>query len=299
MIACCLAEGIGIRTASRITGVDKKTVMLVLKRAADHAETISRTLMKDLLIKECQLDEMWSFIGKKEKHLDPLEKIAGTLGDAWIWIAFDPIHKLILANVIGKRTEPYAVELLQEVKRVTLRIPDLFTSDQLDQYESALLKVYGISITPLRKQGPGRPPHPKLVPPDNLMYAQVVKTYKQNKLNSIERRVVFGDPQKIEEILRCSAVSHKINTSFVERNNGTIRLIDARCNRKTYRFSKCEENHKRQLQLSLAYYHLCLPHSSLTKRYNRPTTPFMSAGLTDHVWTIRELLEKNINIYHS
>ena len=299
MIACCLSESVGVRATARITGVDKKSVMTVLARAADHAEMISRSLMKDLLITECQLDEMWSFIGKKEKHLEPLEKIAGKLGDAWIWIAFDPIHKLILANVIGKRTEPYAVELLQEVKRVTSRMPDLFTSDQLDQYESALLQVYGHCITPPRKPGPGRPPHPKLIPPDNLLYAQVVKIYKQNKLNNIERKVVFGDPQKIEKILQCSVASQKINTSFVERNNGTIRHIDARCVRKTYRFSKCEENHKRQLQLSLAYYHLCLPHSTLTKRYNHPTTPFMSVGLTDHVWTMRELLEKNINIYHS
>ena len=299
MIACCLAEGVGVRTTARITGVDKKTVMLVLARAADHAEMISRSFIKDLLIKECQLDEMWSFVGKKEKNLEPLEKITRKLGDAWIWIAFDPTHKLILANVIGKRTEPYAVELLQEVKRVTLRMPDFFTSDQLDQYESALLKVYGYSITPPRKQGPGRPPHPKLVPPDNLMYAQVVKTYKQNKLNKIDRRVVFGDPQKIEELLQSSVTSQKINTSFVERNNGTIRHMDARCNRKTYRFSKCEENHNHQLQLSLAYYHLCLPHSTLTKRCKYPTTPFMSAGLTDHVWTMRELLEKNIKVYHS
>ncbi len=294
MIACCLAEGVGIRSAARIAGVDKKTVMLVLDRVADHVAMISRSLMKDLSITECQLDEMWSFIGKKEKHLESLEEISGKLGDAWIWIAFDPLHKLMLAHVIGKRTEPYAVELLREVKRVTLKMPDLFTSDQLDQYENALLQVYGHSMTPPRKPGPGRPPHPKLVPPDDLLYAQVVKTYKQNKLNKITRKVVFGDPEKIEKILQCSVASQKVNTSFVERNNGTIRHIDARCNRKTYRFSKCEKNHKNQLLLSMTYYHLCLPHSTLTKRYKRPTTPFMSAGLTDHVWTMQELLEKTI-----
>jgi IS1 family transposase len=298
-IACSLAEGVGVRATARIVGVDKKTVMLVLARAADHAKMVSRSLLKDLLTSECQLDEMWSFIGKKEQHLEPIEKIAGLLGDAWIWIAFDPVHKVILAHVVGKRTEPYAVALLQEVKRVTSRMPGLFTSDQLDQYKKALLQVYGVAVTPPRKPGPGRPPHPKLIPPDDLLYAQVVKKYKQNRLDSVDRKVVFGEPQKIQEILQQSVTSQKVNTSFVERNNGTVRHMDARCSRKTYRFSKCGENHKRQLLLSMAYYHLCLPHSTLTKRHQRPTTPFISAGLTDHVWTMRELLETRIKMLDS
>jgi IS1 family transposase len=223
MIACCLAEGVGIRSAARIAGVDKKTVMLVLDRVADHVAMISRSLMKDLSITECQLDEMWSFIGKKEKHLESLEEISGKLGDAWIWIAFDPVHKLMLAHVIGKRTEPYAVELLREVKRVTLKMLDLFTSDQLDQYANALLQVYGLSATPPRKPGPGRPPHPKLIPPDDLLYAQVVKTYKQNTLNKITRKVVFGDPEKIEK--SCS-VRWQVRKSIPRLSNVTMVLLD-------------------------------------------------------------------------
>ena len=109
-------------------------------------------------------------------------------------------------------------------------------------------------------------------------------------MTSITLRVVFGDNKKIDEILGKSVVSHKINTSYVERGNLTIRHVNARCNRKTLRFSKCKENHVRQLTLSLAYYHLCCPHRTLTKRHGRPTTPFMAAGLTDHVWTMGELL---------
>ncbi len=135
---------------------------------------------------------------------------------------------------------------------------------------------------------------PKLVPPDDLLYAQVVKEYKQNRLESVSRTVVYGDPKKIREILKQSLTSQEINTSFVERNNGTIRHLDARCNRKTYRFSKCEANHELQLLLSTAYYHFCLPHGMLSKRHERQTTPFMSAGLTDHVWTMRELLESSV-----
>ena len=178
--------------------------------------------------------------------------------------------------------------LIKEVKRITARMPSLFTSDQLDQYTQALLQVYGLTVLPPRKPGPGRPPNPRLVTPDELLYAQVVKQYKRNRVSGITRKVVFGDPNKIQDILKRSVVSRTINTSFVERNNGTIRHMDARCVRKTYRFSKCRENHNRQFELCLAYYHLCLPHKTLTKWYGRPTTPFMSAGLTDQIWTLTD-----------
>lgn len=290
-IARSLTECVGVRATARIQEVNPKTVLLVLARAADHATKVSSSLLKGIKVAECQLDEMWSFIGKKEQHLDPIEKLEGVMGDAWIWIAFDSVHKIVLAHLVGKRTEPHAVSLIQEVKRVTAFMPTLFSSDQLDQYKSALLKVYGVPFLPPKKRGPGRPPHPKVFPPDDLLYVQVVKKYKQNRVVDISSRIVFGDPLKLDEVLRQSNVSHAINTSYVERVNGTVRHIDARCTRKTYRFSKCNQNHARQLDLSLTYYHICRPHRTLTKRHKRPTTPFMSAGLTDHVWTMRELLE--------
>ena len=120
---------------------------------------------------------------------------------------------------------------------------------------------------------------------------QVLKDYERYHVSKVSRRVVFGDPQRIQQLLRQSSSSKTINTSYVERNNATIRHLDARCNRKTYRFSKCKRNHEHQLVLCLGYYHLCRDHRTLTKRHRRPTTPFMSAGLTDHLWTMRELLE--------
>lgn len=251
---------------------------------------VNRTLLKNMEVTECQLDEMWSFIGKKEKNLDPVEKLHKILGDAWIWIAFDAINKITLAYNIGKRTLPYAVSLIEDVKRVTKRIPDLFSSDQLDQYAKALLQVYGRIVYPTRKPGPGRPPNPRLVPSKDLNYVQVVKQYKKYRVVKVSRKVVFGDPQKIESILAESSVSKMINTAYVERNNGTIRHMDSRCVRKTFRFSKSKINHERQLALTLAYCHLCRPHKTLTKRHGQPTTPFMAANLTDHVWSMGELL---------
>ncbi|MDB4303746.1 hypothetical protein N9934_03035 [Desulfosarcina sp.] len=289
-IATSLAEGVGICSTSRIQKVNKKTVLRVLAASGTHAKKVRRSFLKNMVVSECQLDEMWSFIGKKEKNLDPVEKLSETLGDAWIWIAFDAVNKIILAYVIGKRTTSQAVELIKKIKKVTRRIPDLFSSDQLYQYANALLQVYGKVVQPSRKPGPGRTPNPKLMAPDDLIYVQVVKHYKQYRVVKITKKVVFGNPKKVEDILAQSSVSHKINTSYVERQNGTIRHIDARCSRKTYRFSKCEKNHVNQFELSMAYYHLCKPHATLTKRFKCPTTPFMAAGLTDHVWSMLEFL---------
>ena len=289
-IAVSLAEGVGVAATARIQNVDKKTVLLVLAKAGDHARRVNRYLLKNLEVTECQLDEMWSFIAKKEKNLDPIEKLHKVLGDAWIWIAFDAVNKITLAYNIGKRTLPYAISLVEDVKRVTKHIPNLFSSDQLDQYAKALLHVYGRLVYPTRKPGPGRPPKARLMPSKNLNYVQVVKKYKKYRVVKVSRKVVFGDPEKIQNILDASTVSENINTAYVERNNGTIRHMNARCVRKSFRFSKNKINHERQLALTLAYYHLCRPHSTLTKRHGQPMTPFMAANLTDHVWTMAELL---------
>lgn len=289
-IARSLAEGVGIRATARIQNVDHKSVLLVLAKAAAHATAVSRARLKKLWVRECQLDEMGSFVGKKEKHLDSVEKLLRVLGDSWIWIAFDAENKIVLASVVGKRTIPHAIALLEEVKRVTACMPELFSSDQLDQYAKALLQVYGTWVQPPRKPGPGRPPNPRLVPPEDLLYVQVVKHYQRRRVVSVGRKVVFGDPERVQQVLATSPASRTINTSYVERNNGTIRHMDARCARKTLCFSKCKDNHERQLGLTLAYYHMCRPHKSLTRRCGQPTTPFMAAGLTDHVWTMGDLL---------
>lgn len=289
-IAKSLAEGVGISSTTRIQSVNKQTVLLVLRKAGEHVIKVSNLLLRNVKTYECQLDEMWSFVGKKEKNLNAMEKLSAILGDNWIWIAFDAINKIVLTYVNGKRTLPHAVSLIENVKAVTLCMPSLFSSDQLAHYANAILQVYGNVCKPLRKGNVGRLPNPVLVPPDDLLYVQVVKQYKKNRLEKITNKVIFGDTEKVKEILADSPISNKINTSYVERNNGTIRHMNARCARKTYRFSKIKRNHELQLALTLAYYHLCCPHKTLTNRNDKLTTPFMSAGLTNHVWNMEELL---------
>jgi IS1 family transposase len=290
-VAKSLAEGVGVSSTARILDVDKKTVLLVLSKASEHIAEVNEACLRGLAVSECQLDEMWSFIGKKEKNLDAVEKMKSNLGDAWIWVAFDAVNKVFLAAHVGKRTMPCAVETIEEVRRVTSGMPLLFSSDQLAHYPNALLRVYGE-----RKRVCGSARGARLVPPDDLLYVQVVKEYKDNRVVKIDRKIVFGDPERVEKVLGNSPVSRKINTAYVERSNGSIRHLNARCNRKTLRFSKLKENHVRQLRLSLAYYHFCRPHRTLTGRFGSPTTPFMAGGLTDHVWSMEELLTCKVKI---
>lgn len=303
-----LAEGNSIRATARIVQIDKDTVCEWLDRAAQHGRLVMLYLWRDLHVVECQLDELWSFVHTKELNL-PLAKLDDeTYGDAWVWVAFAPVWRLVLAFVIGKRTQPSADLLLQRLLHVTDNHIPFFTSDQLPAYRSALLKAYGTWHHPQRQGNRGRHPKPRLVAPPELIYAQVVKIRAHGQVVEVDRKVVFGDPDALAEMLATLPTSETINTSFIERHNLTQRQSNRRLTRRTNGFSKDLSWFERQLWLSLAYYHLVLPHQSLRQplstpqptrgsgslRRWQPLTPAMAAGLTDHVWTTTELLSYRV-----
>jgi len=303
-----LAEGNSLRATGRIVQVDKDTICDWLDRAGQHCRLVMLYLWRSLHVTECQLDELWSFIHTKEQNL-PFAKIyCETYGEAWVWIAFAPVWRLILAFVIGKRTQESANLLLDRVAYVADEHIPFFTSDQLPEYPSALLHTYGTWYQPKRKGTRGRHPDPRRVPSPGLLYAQVVKKREKGKVIAVETRVVFGDPAAIVNVLATSSVSETINTSFVERDNLTQRQSNRRLTRRTNGFSKEMTWFEKQLWLSLAYYHLVLPHHSLRQRLAgpeptrgtgsprlwQPVTPAMAAGITDHIWTTTELLSYRV-----
>jgi len=244
----------------------------------------------------------------KEHNLLTAKLVCETYGDAWIWLAFAPVWRLVLAFVVGKRTQASANLLLERVAQVTdERIP-FFTSDQLAEYRTALLHVYGQWYQPDRNGHRGRYPERRLKAPPDLLYAQVVKQRERGSVVAMTTKVVFGDPEAISAQLHTSPTSTTINTSFVERENFTLRQSNRRLTRKTSGFSKELPWLEKQLWLSLAYYHLVLPHESLRQpllmpeptlgsgsaRCWCPITPAMAAGMTDHVWTMSELLSYRV-----
>jgi IS1 family transposase len=300
-----LAEGNSLRGTGRIVAVDKDTVGHWLERAGPHCRAVAAYLFHDLHLSECQLDEMWSFVYKKEKRLTATEKVLSHYGDAWVWIAFAPQWRLVPAFVVGKREQEQANLLIERLKGVSCGHIPFFTSDQWAHYPHALLHGYGVPEVVLDIPGKRGPkPKPKLLPPSDLLYAQVVKHRKRGRVVKVTTKVVFGTAEAIQACLQASSVSETINTSFVERNNLTCRQANRRLARKTLSYSKDLSWLEKHLWLNLAYYHFVLPHTSLARslpqpqptrgsgslKKRQPVTPAMAAGITDHIWTMEELL---------
>ena len=303
-----LAEGNSLRATGRIVQVDKDTACDWLNRAGQHCRLVMLYFWRDLHVTECQLDELWSFVHTKQEHLPCANLDDETYGDAWVWIAFAPAWHLVLAFVIGKRSQESADLLLDQVAFVTDDHIPFFTSDQLAEYPMALLHTYGTWYQPPRHGDRGRFPEPRRVPKPGLVYAQVVKKREQGRVVDVQSRVVFGDRSQVEALLATSPVSQAINTSFVERDNLTLRQSNRRLTRRSNGFSKDLTWFEKQLWLSLAYYHFVLPHHSLRRSLPepqptrglgscqrwQPTTPAMAAGMTDHIWTTTELLSYRV-----
>ena len=292
----CLAEGNGIRTTSRILDLDKDTVQRCVLTAGQHCQFVESVLMHHLHLEECQLDEMWSFVYKKQGHLDSFEQLLENIGDIWLHVAFEPRLKLFLAIVPAKRT----LENIRLVTRTVRLRSDghmpLFTGDEYAGNLDALLWEYGQLAREDRQGLVGRPSQSSyLIPTSSINFAVVNKVRENGKVSSVQSEIVLGTKQKIQNILDSSWCSRNINISFVERSNLHQRLNNRRLTRKTLGFSKKLPMHKAQIWLCRGYYHYVRPHSSLKLRPDDGThwiqrTPAMAAGVTKHIWTMKELL---------
>ena len=298
-----LAEGLGIRSVARLNHVKPDTVLEWIAKAGEHCERVSEYMMQELKLTQVQLDELWTFVHKKQNKLSETEKEHTEWGDNWIWVAFDPIHKLIVTVLVGDRTEDEAMGLLSRLQaRLTRGHLPLFTSDSLAHYAKAILHTFGDWIQPQRKGSRGRMPKPRPVPGAGLCYATVHKERENGHVVSVTTRVVYGCMQDV--MARLKPLGQKINTAYVERVNLTLRHLVSRLHRKTLCFSKKREYLEYHLHLSIAYYHFVLYHSSLRVRLPEPLptrgngslkiwekrTPAMAAGFTDHKWSMKELL---------
>jgi len=172
----------------------------------------------------------------------------------------------------------------------------LMTSDENPAYAEAILASYGEEYQPRRKGKRGRRPAPRKRPPKGLTYATVHKTRENNRVVSVEQRVIFGTLKAVIAALAVSLVSAVVNTVFVERENGTDRNRNARKVRKTYCFSKDWDVHEAVSYFTLYSYNFCWPVRTLRagsrRKGYRQRTPAMAAGLTDHIWTLKEWLSR-------
>ena len=206
----------------------------------------------------------------------------------------DAQTKLAVSLVIGPRTQANAKALWNDfAQRTDHRVPDLITTDEYRVYAGAILKTYGIPQPVPRTGQPGRPRQPRRVPPRELVYAMVHKLRRKGRVVQVTIRRVFGTAWQLAQALARSTVSAHVNTSFVERFNATVRQHNSRKARKVYTFSKAFAQHRAMSWFATAYYNFCRPHLGLRLREQgcwRVRTPAMAAGVSDHVWSLRDFM---------
>lgn len=282
-----------------VLGVTETTVLAWLRRAAHQAEAINQHLLRNLPVTQVQLDEMWNFIGRK--HARATDDVGESLPDGedgrqWVWVSFAPEFRLMIAAVVGPRTLETAKEVVGATKARVAGIPAFF-SDGFTCYLAALIAAFRVVTTFARTGKRGRPRKPVWEPHPDLIYGQLVKQKKQGKLLTLSTRVVLG----AEHLTHLGLT---ISTALVERVNLTLRQALAPLVRKTSSFCKDRERLRQRVVFFQAFYNVARPHMSLRQPLSmhertrqgiirprwRARTPAMAAGLTDHVWTFRELL---------
>jgi len=300
-----LAEGLGIRAVARVFEVDPNTVLAWLVEVAEQAAAFSQYFLHDVRVTQVQLDELFALLSAVQagevSETEAIHRLSRS--PRWLWGAIDPVTKLLLTIDVGDRTLAMAQRVVHQVVQVLASgcVP-LFLTDGFKEYTTALLTHFGQWVHLPRSQVTGPAPKPRWLPVPQLLYAQVVKTVRRRRLVRVRHRVVFGTLEAVQQVL--AACGWQINTAFIERVNLSMRQHVAAVGRRVSTLCKGEEGLHQQLALYHMYYNFCLPHASLrhpllppapthgtgsAKRW-QPRTPAMAAGLTDHVWTLREVL---------
>ena len=249
-VLACLAEGLGIRATARVFEVAPHTVLQWLVEAAEQLRAFSAYFLCDLHLEQLQLDELYAVLRDRkageisdEEALKRLER-----SPYWVWTAMDPQSKLLVVVDVGSRTLAMAQRVVHQVTEVVAPgcVP-LFLTDGLKDYATALLTHFGQWMHPERRQERGPMPKARWIPLPELLYAQVVKSYRRRRIVGVTHRVVFGTRLAIEQILtRCGWT---INTAFVERLNLDIRQRVAATGRRVNTLCQGEAGLRDQLVL--------------------------------------------------
>lgn len=257
-----IIEGTSIRATERVTGLHRDTILKLLLHTGEKCEGIMAKQVRNLRVRDVECDEIWGYIGKKEGHKAPEEPDENGIGDAYCFVAVERNTKLVLNFSLGKRNQKTA-DVFIEGLRDSLRPGTRFqiTTDGFAPYNSAITTTFG----------------------NRVDFAQLIKVYRAPSEGEARYSPASVESVRIVPVIGKPDPS-RICTSIVERQNLTIRMQVRRMTRLTNAFSKKFENHWAALCLHFVYYNFCRVHKSLR------VTPAMEAGITDHVWTIAELM---------
>ncbi|HYQ86050.1 MAG TPA: IS1 family transposase [Bacteroidota bacterium] len=257
LVLSLLTEGQSIRATSRIAGVSQPTILKLLIEAGQKARNFHDTMMKNVQARFMQVDEIWCYVGCKQKRTQDTDP---ERGDFYTFIALDADTKLVPCYRVGKRTGRLAASFMMEL---SIRVPSRFqlSTDSFPGYESAVDRVGGADID----------------------YAQIHKDYAEDK--HAERRY---SPPQIIRVTKCPIMGEPdrkhISTSYVERQNLTVRMQMRRFTRLTNAFSKKVRNLEAAVDVLFFYYNFIRLHQSFR------VTPAMEAKVTSRLWTWEELL---------
>lgn len=255
----CLVEGNSIRSIERITGVHRDTIM----RLGVSVGSVCRKLLDEKLInlraESVECDEIWCYVGKKQKHVKSTDDTR-EVGDQYVFVAMDADTKLIPSYIVGKRSGENALHLMRDIQwRVNNRFQ--LTTDGYRPYFDAVERTFGRDVD----------------------YSQLVKVYSGDE-KTRERYSPSEITHAISTPIMGNPKPERISTSYIERQNLTMRMQMRRFTRLTNAFSKKLANLKAAVALHFAHYNFMRVHKTLR------VTPAMQAGLTDHIWTWDELL---------
>jgi IS1 family transposase len=259
-VVAALVEGCSIRATVRLTGVAKNTVTKLLVELGEACTRYQNATLQNLSVRRVQADEIWSFVGAKDKNIPAERKGEYGIGSVWTWTAIDADTKLCISWLVGTRDAGSAHEFMTDVAgRIRTRVQ--LTTDGHGVYLAAVEDAFG----------------------GNVDYAQLVKIYGADPM--AEKR--YSPAQCIgctAQTIQGTPDPKHINTSYVERQNLTMRMSMRRFTRLTNAFSKKVENHAAAVALYFMFYNFGRIHQTLR------ITPAMAAGVTDHVWGIEEIV---------
>jgi IS1 family transposase len=288
VVLSALAEGLDLSAAERVVGYRQATITTWLTRAGEHAQTLHEHCFRNLHLPHLQLDELRTKLRSSQQVL-------------WLWLAIDPLTKILPVLQLGPRTQNMAHLLIHSLRQILAPgcLP-LFTSDGLNVYFYALTAHFGYWLEVGRR---GRKVLRWQVAED-LIYGQVKKSYRRRKLVRVTHVMRLGTSAALTDALQGLGLSGRLNTAFIERVNLTVRHGVAALARRTWATSQQTSQLLAHLEWWRAYYHFVRPHESLrvalvqpqerggklaAQRY-RQRTPAMAAGRTNRRWTAREVL---------
>lgn len=264
-IASALTEGCSIRATERMTGAHRDTIMRLGVSIGEACADLHDKMMRNLNVDYIELDELWSFVAKKQRRTKPED--GKEVGDQYIFTALDRFNKAIISYRVGKRNQNNTRCFLYDLRERVINTPQI-NSDAFPAYPEAVWSAFG----------------------DDCHYGQIVKRYAGEPPVNAARRYSPGVVVGIQkDVVTGFPAKHMISTSHVERSNLSARMASRRLTRLTNGFSKKLRNHKAAFSLYVAHYNLCRVHETLR------ATPAMSLGLTDHPWSIGELIEATMN----